>query len=61
MLNATNLDIKGHTGYTTKYNIISGSQMIYLVSGLILQATVITIYVASGVFVWMKARRGTGV
>lgn len=61
VLNAANLDTAGHTGHTTKYNILSGSWVIYLVLGLIPQATIITIYIASGVLGWRKVRRGTGV
>ena len=61
VLNSTNLDTTGHTGHTTKYNIMNGSWVIYLILGLIPQATIITVYIGSGVFAWMKVRRGTGV
>lgn len=60
VLNSANLDTAGHTGHTTKYNIMNGSWVIYLILGLIPQATIITIFIASGVFAWMKVRRGTG-
>lgn len=61
VLNSANLDTTGHTGHTNKYNVMTGSWVIYLILGLIPQATIITIYIASGVFAWMKVRRGSGV
>ncbi|GLI78200.1 hypothetical protein PoHVEF18_006507 [Penicillium ochrochloron] len=61
VLNSANLDTTGHASHTTKYNIMNGSWVIYLILGVIPQATIITIYIASGVFAWVKIRRGTGV
>ena len=42
------------TGHTTKYNIMSGSWVMNLVVGLKPQATIITIYTASGVYSWKE-------
>lgn len=60
VLNSANLDTTNHTGHTTKYNIMSGSWVIYLVLCLIPQAAIITIYTASGVFSLIRFRRGAG-
>jgi hypothetical protein len=60
VLNSANLATTGHASHTTKYNIMNGSWVIYLILGVIPQATIITIYIASGVFAWVKIRRGTG-
>jgi hypothetical protein len=57
-LNAANLDISGHTGHTTKFNIMTGSWAIYFIMGFIPQATIIIIYASSGVLAYMKGRNG---
>lgn len=58
LLNAANLDTSGHTGHTTRFNIMTGSWAIYFIMGFIPQATIITIYVGCGVLAYMKIRRG---
>ena len=45
VLNAANLDTMGHTGYTTKYNIMSANWMIYVVLGLIPLATLVSRFI----------------
>lgn len=61
VLNSASVVATGHTGHPTKYNILKGSWVIYLILGVIPQATISTIYIGSGVFAWMKVRRGTEV
>jgi hypothetical protein len=58
LLNAANLDTSGHTGHTTKFNIMTGSWAIYFIMGFIPQATIIIIYASSGVLAYMKGRNG---
>lgn len=58
LLNAANLDTSGHTGHTSKFNVMTGSWAIYFIMGFIPQATITVIYVGSGVFARMKSRNG---
>ncbi|KAJ5983219.1 hypothetical protein N7481_005318 [Penicillium waksmanii] len=58
LLNAANLDTTGHTGHTTRLNIMTGSWAIYFIMGFIPQATIITMYVGGGLMAYMKIRSG---
>jgi hypothetical protein len=58
LLAAANLDTTDHGGHTTRYNVMNGSWVVYLVLGLVPQGLVLLVYTLCGVGAWWKDRRG---
>lgn len=56
LLNAANMDTTGHAEHSDKFNVMTGSWVIYLFMGFVPQAGIILVYVCSGVLARMRTR-----